>query len=605
MLYLTDFQEKIVHRRKAAIILISILFGLLFYKFIQLQIISRDKYVRRSEQNRVREIIEYPPRGLIYDRNGRLIVDNRPAFSVYIVPYEVMQSSQVLSFFTKNLSMSGSELEKKMIGAGLGFHPVKVKSHADFSEISLIEESKLELPGVLYGTEPKRFYPGPARASHILGYIKEIDEHEIELLGSEKYDSGDIVGKQGIERYYEHDLYGEKGYRYMQVDAFGREIAQSIPSRMNHPPEAGLNLYLSIDVELQALAEQLLEGKKGSVVMMDPRNGEILVMTSKPDYEPGIFSQHISTADWKKLSEDPNDILLNRATSGNYPAGSTFKLVSVIAGINEKIITPDWSCVCNGTYILGRGKFDCYKQTAHGKLNLLEAIERSCNVYFYNLAREIGFDVWCKYTKLFHFGEKTEIDIPEESYGLVPTTEYMDKKYGKDQWTVGNLLNLVIGQGDILVTPLQMAVFTSVIANGGIYYQPRIVKYREDPKTHELSDYPIVGNAIPGIEPETYRIVKQGMVLVVEGEHGTGRGCRLPNVRIAGKTGTAENPHGEDHAWFIGFAPVNNPTVAFAILVENGGTGSKSAVPIARELLQKLFPTDKYMVHRNALLSSR
>lgn len=584
-----ELREKLYRNKVIILSFVSLLFMLLVYKFFSLQILENEKYFSRSEQNRIREVVVKPTRGLIFDRNGSLVVDNRPAFSVYMIPYEVTRSKAIIPFFVENNLIETDAIKDKIKNARMVFNPVKLVGQIEFKDLSIIEENKLDLPGIVYQSEPKRFYPLESRATHLLGHIGEIDERDIKLLGEDVYEPGDIIGKGGIERQYEHLLYGKKGYEYIQVDVHGREVESHLSPQRNIPPVQGKNLYLTIDHSLQQYGEELLEEKKGSVVLLDARNGEVLSLISHPDYDPHFFSRNFTQEEWKQLSEDPAHALINRATVGEYPAGSTFKLVAAIAGLNERLITPKWTRTCAGSFRLGRRSFACFRHTMHGKINLLQAIERSCNVYFYQLGRHIGIDNWAKYAKIFKFGEKTGLDIPEEKAGNVPTREYMDRVYGKNQWTDGHVVNMAIGQGDLLVTPLQMAVFAMTLGNEGVRYKPHLLKYYEDNETKRKVYTTVEADTINQVSEEVYEIIKQGMYMVVNGDKGTGRGCKLYDIDVAGKTGTAQNPHGKDHAWFIGYAPVHKPEIAFCIMVENGGVGGSVAAPIARKLLRKYF----------------
>ena len=594
-----ELREKL-HKNKTIIVsVISFLFFVLTYKFFSLQILENEIYFSRSEQNRIREVIVKPTRGLIYNRNGELIVDNRPAFSIYMIPYEVTRSESIIPFFVRNNFIELDVIKEKIKKARMVFNPVKLVGQIDFRGLSIIEENKLDLPGIVYQSEPKRFYPLKSRATHLLGHIGEINEREIDLLGKDIYEPGDIIGIGGIERQYENILYGKKGYKYIQVDVHGREVESTLlAERRNIPPVPGKNLYLTIDHTLQQYGEELLKELKGSVILLDARNGEVLTMVSKPDYDPHFFSRNFTPEEWKKLSEDPSHILINRATVGEYPAGSTFKIISAIAALNEQLIKPTWARTCLGSFRLGRRSFDCFRHTVHGKLNLFQAIERSCNVYFYQLGLLVGIDNWSKYAKIFKFGDKTGIDLPEEKSGNVPTKEYMDKVYGEKQWGKGHMVNMAIGQGDLLVTTLQMAVFAMTLGNEGIRYDPHLVKYYEGHETNEKVYIKAKADTVSEVSESVYKVIKQGMYLVVNGEKGTGRACKLYGIDVAGKTGTAENPHGKDHAWFIGYAPVNNPEVAVCVMLENGGVGGSVAAPIARKILKKYFDSKPVLISK-------
>jgi penicillin-binding protein 2 len=344
----------------------------------------------------------------------------------------------------------------------------------------------------------------------------------------------------------------------------------------------GDDLYLTIDIQLQEYVEGLLEEKKGAIVVMNPQNGEILAITSKPDYDPNIFSGIISNVKWDQLSNDPAQPLYHRASQGLYPPGSTYKIVAEIAALEEKVITPDWIVNCPGYYRLGKRIFKCW--AIHGKVNIYSAIEQSCNVYFFTLILKLGIDRWSKYVNIFRFGEYSQIDIPEESVGVAPNRTYMDIKYAREGWTEGNLLNMVVGQGDVLVTPIQMAVFTSLLATHGKWVEPHIgyATRREGSSVPQLLNF--MSDSIIAISQETWSIIDSSLSRVIFGKRGTGRLAKVKGLSLYGKTGTAQNPHGEDHAWFIGFSRNSKRPLAIVILIENGGSGSTAAAPLAGKI---------------------
>lgn len=584
-----ELQQLHQRNRTIATVFVVFIFVVLGLRVFELQLIRTSKFLQRAEENRIREVIIEPSRGLMYDRHGELLVDTRPAFSVWVVPYEVNKSEDVIPLLGKTLEMPVETMKDRFAEMGRGFNVQKLAGQISFKQLSLLEENRLDLPGVIYRTEPMRYYIHKMRASHILGYIGEINQNEIEKYSMYRYRSGDIIGKGGIEQRYEQYLRGQKGYRYLQVDAEGREIGQVVDEKKDIPPYKGADLLLTLDRTLQEKIEALMEDKKGAAVFLDPNNGEVLAMTSKPDFDPNLFAGQISSADWNRLLNHPDKPLLNRATMGGYPAGSTLKLAAALAALNDGKITPQWRRSCYGQYRLGRRIYHCFRGTAHGQLNLRQAIERSCNVYFYQLGLEIGHDCWARYCSFLHFGEKTGIDIPEEIAGLVPDKAYMDKTYGEGGWTDGYLLNMVIGQGDNLVTPCQMARYAGIMATSGKMCTPHLVRAVENVDTGQWNYLPIDSVQISEIADESFSVIREGMRRVVQGEKGTARGSRLTSIEYAGKTGTAENPHGDDHGWFIGFAPYDNPQIAFAVIVEHGGTGGGSAAPIAREVLRVFF----------------
>jgi len=574
-------------------ILLIILFLILGFRFFYLQIYKQAQYFEASEENRIREIIIEPTRGLILDSNNEILVDNHPSYSVYVIPFEVNKSDSVLNLAGKILDMESSEIINTIQRERSGnFTPVKLKRQVDFEVLSQIEEQRLDLPGIIYQVEPRRYYPSGVRAPHLFGYLGEITRQELSQIDYKGFHRGDVVGKKGLEKYYEIELRGLRGYQYVEVDALGREI-RKLKDKPEILPLPGKNLHLTIDAELQRLLEARMDTLRGGAVVIDCSDGGVLALVSKPDYDPEIFTKPILTENWKQLVNDPGKPLYDRMVQSLYPPGSTYKMVLAAAALETKIIRPNWKAFCPGYTWYGRRRFDCWNLGGHGELDLLGAIEQSCNVYFYKLGLKVGLDSWSRFSRLFLFGNPTGIDLIDEKPGIVPDQDYLDQQYGKDRWSKGLMLNLAIGQGDLLVTPLQMARLAMIIANEGIYYPLHLLNYLEDP-IDGTKKWAVVDSAhVPGISEETYKILKQGMFRVCHGEQGTGRAAAYRDIAIAGKSGTAENPHGEDHAWFIGYAPSQNPQIAFCILVENGGSGGKVAAPIAREIIKNYFYRSK------------
>ncbi len=566
----------------------GILFLVLVGRLSYLQIVSGQRYFLLSQKNHIREVTLEPLRGQIFDRDGRVLVGNYPAYTVYVTPYEMKKVPDLTSRLSRILEMSPSDIQKYVRNRQNGwFRPVRLKRQINFKEMSLLEENRPELPGVGVWVEPRRIYPSPAKASHVLGYIGEISLAELEYLGAKGYKKGDIIGKRGVEAEYDQLLRGKEGVEYVEVDARGRRV-RKLTSPKPIPPVPGDNLVLTLDADLQALAEQRLEGHRGSAVLLDVKTGAVLTLASMPDYNLNDFSGVLTTKIWKKYFDNPQHPMYNRAVQSSYPPGSTFKPVIALAGLDSKIITEHFTATCRGFLRYGRRNYYCWYKKGHGTLDLIHGIENSCNVYFYNLGIKVGVDVWADYARRLHFGEKTGIDLPHENQGLVPDRAYLDKKFGKDKWSKGLMLNMAIGQGDLLVTPLQMAQLAMIIANDGRGFRPHLLLAVEHVQTGR-KEWVQPDSFRVKIHPKYFDIVKEGMRLVVNGPTGTGHRARLPDVVVAGKTGTTQNPHGKDHAWFIGFAPFDHPEVAVAVMVENGGYGGSVAAPIAHDLLQLYF----------------
>jgi penicillin-binding protein 2 len=576
-----DVNRQEIKQRKLIInIFISILFLLLFYGFLKIQIIGAEKYYQQSLDNSVRQLTEYPFRGTIRDRTGKILVDNRPSFLVSVIPRQLTKNT--ISLLAEILNDSCSYIHKKIEGRRT-FRPEIIKRDIDYQTVARLEESRLNLPGVIVEVEGKRYYPPNVFSPHIFGYVGEVSG--LETYDGKKYEPGEMIGKDGLEYIYDDRLRGTKGINYVRVDAEGREL-DKVGSERNINAISGMDLYLTLDYSYQQFAESLMIGKRGAVVVLDVKTGGILAFVSKPDFDPRLLSGKVSPEVWRNLENDPEHPLYNRVTQGRYPPGSTFKLVAATAALQEKIITPRRTDICQGYFKIGKKTIKCWNTKGHGKIDLLTAIKGSCNVYFIKLGLEIGIETWAKYSKIFLFGQPTGIDLPNETSGLVPTREYYDKIYGVNGWTRGNLANLAIGQGELLTTPLQMAQFAMILATKGIAPTPHLIDSTYDKQNDKIIPYHEHITYIEDISEDVYNIIRGAMLKVVA--EGTGRSASVYNIKVAGKTGTAQNP-GEDHSWFIGFAPLDQPQIAIAVIVENAGAGSMVAAPISRMMMEKYF----------------
>lgn len=552
-------------------------------RLVQLQIINPDKFDKDAERNSVKTIITTPARGLIFDRNGKLLVDNKPSYSVTVVKKE---------FDTNNIStvcgLLGIEpdylrAELKKIEGTNRFIPTRIQRDVDFRIISFIEENRELLKGIDYSIDPIRLYPTDFRGSHMIGYTKEISESMLKKQQGDYYKQGDLIGTTGLEAGYENYLRGEKGFEFILQDNKGREVGPLNDGKNDVKAISGYDLILSVDADVQNFAEKLLEGRTGGIVAMDPNNGEIICMVSKPDYDLNYFSGKLKPEIWTALNTDKKNPLFNRATQTKYPPGSTYKMVSSLAALQEGILKPNSTIPCEGSFRFGDRVFGDHG--AYGSITIPTAIEHSSNVFFYKLVLRIGLDNWNKYGQMLGFGHKTGIDIPEETKGLLPSTEYYNKRYGATGWTQGFVVSLGIGQGELGVSPLQMAVYTSILANSGIFLQPHLVRSLKNPVTGEITPVQYKKHDV-AIDKDYFKPIQKGMYLVVNG-NGTARSIRTSDVNIAGKTGTAQNPHGQDHSWFIAYAPAEDPKIAICVMVENAGFGATVAAPIAQRIILK------------------
>jgi len=557
-----------------------ILFLILWLRLFQLQILESSVYQEKSEANSIRVVEEIPGRGLICDRHGRVIVENRPSYSLSVIPLEASRNPNTFIELARIVNRPVSEIEEQVFQHGRqSYQPVKLARDIDFELLAAGKARALDLAGVSYRFEPKRFYAYSV-APHTLGYIAEISESEKKRFPHKK--AGDIVGKSGVEKKYEDMLSGQKGYRYMIVNALG-QITGELTDKCIPAQNSG-KMYLTIDLDLQLLAEELLEEKRGAIVALDPHNGEILAIASSPKYDPEIFAGVLRSDDWKMLQDDPEVPLLHRATQSGYPAASTFKMVTMTAAIEEGLVDENYVENCQGSYYFGR-TYHCFKRDGHGRINPVDAIEQSCDVFFYRLGHMLGVKKLAKYMRIYGFGSKTGIDIQNEVKGNLPDEAYLDKRYGEGQWSKGLAINFAIGQGELLVTPLQLARYCGILATKGKSCTPHVFKEMRHPDGTKINYTSKVTSV--DIQLSTFDILREGMLKVIEGENGTAWWLKDERWHIAGKTGTAQNPHGEDHALFIGFAPFDDPVIAVAVVLENAGFGSTHAAPIAVKLMTR------------------
>ncbi len=575
-------------RSLALHIFLSLLFLILLGRYYSLMIAQHEKYEARATSNYIRAVPIAASRGVIYDRTGDLLVDNIPSYAVSIIPIEFQRQPTTLERLADLMQVTAGEIEDLIKHNRRGaFAPAKIFSRVPFPTISLLQEHRLELPGVTYSIEPIRNYVSDLELSHVLGYTREINRDDLERLGNTSdYQPGDQVGWKGIEKGYEEELHGTRGFRYMEVNALGQEIGE-VADREPITPVPGLDLVLTIDPILQRCATAAMGDSAGSVIILDHSNGEILAYVSNPGYDLELLSGKISQSSWDRIIHDPRKPLYDRTIQGLYPAGSTLKPIAALYSLEHFEDAVERTYVCRSSYRLGNRLFGCWKASGHGEVNLHMALQQSCNIYFYNLIQDIGLDEWAELATRFGLGHLTGIDVPEENKGLVPSTTFMNRKYGTGKWTRGNLLNIVVGQGDILVTPLQLAQYAAAIAQKGTIYRPHLVSRIQDKEGKVVQEIPREGGVAITARDSSWAHVRSGMWAVVNGKHGTAKAARQRDWEIYGKTGTAQNPHGEDHAWFVGFSDDPQRPWAWAVLVENGGGGGGIAAPIMGRTLNR------------------
>jgi penicillin-binding protein 2 len=575
-----------IQRTTIISVVIIVASALLGFRLFQMQILNQTSYQDKSTDNSIKSVELTPLRGIFYDRNFKLLVNNVPAYTLRITPADYnSELNETLETILEVDSGYVGNILHQFINYSK-YLPVKIKRGISFEVVAWLEENSLNLPGVDYVVEMHRGYPSGINGSHIFGYLKEISQKQLDKE-SEYYNQGDNIGSTGVEKTYEKKIRGTKGSKYVLVNSRRKVIGAFNNGKEDILPIKGNDLILSIETNAQKVAEEEFLGKKGALVAIEPKTGEIIAMVSAPEFDLEKFSYITSKDFLKTLYNDPGKPLFNRATMSVKPPGSTYKILAAIAALDMGIITTSTTYYCSGGVTFGRF-FKCHG--VHGNVNVITAIEKSCNSFFYNLIQKIGLNEWSEYSKRFGFASKTGIDIGDESAGLIPDESYYEKLYG-DKWPRSIMLSLSIGQGEVSVTPLQLAQYTALIANNGKSYQPHLVRGYIDAQSNNEVNFSYKEFDV-GIDKKIFDIVKEGMYLVVNGE-GTATHLRYGEYKIAGKTGTAQNPHGEDHAWFIAFAPYDNPQIAVAVLVENVGFGGTHAAPIAKKVIEAYLNSKK------------
>lgn len=598
---LSGYKKKALHSLVVLIAFFAVVVTRLWY----LQVQQGNYYSELADSNRVRSLEIAAPRGNIYDRRGREIVTNRPSFNVVWIRENNKINDEWLKTLTRILGQdSSSLLEKIRKMSGVPGHiPVRLAEDINWETVARIENNRMYLPEIKIEVVPLRIYHYGNLASHLIGYMGEINKTELDQADQQLYRGGDLIGKMGLERLRESDLHGEKGHDFMEVNALGFEQK----NLKGDEPLPGRDLYLTLDVELQKIAEEEMAvgNRAGAVVAMEANTGRVLALASAPTLNLDEFVGGISQKDWQAMLNNPLHPLVNKLVQGQYPPASTYKTVTALAGLAEGIVTPETTLYCSGTHQFGNRVYRCWKKGGHGPVSFKRAVAESCDVYFYQVGQRLGVDRLARYAHLFGLGSKTGIEMEHEKPGLIPTSEWKKKRYGQP-WQEGETLSVAIGQGFDLATPVQVAVMTMVIANGGTRYKPAIVEQVRDPEGRVVSSFtPEVLSRLSG-QGKNLKLVREGMVEAVNSKRGTGREAQIDaqGIVVGGKTGTAQVvrlaqykglkeaniPYEyRDHAWFTCFAPASNPEIVVTVLVEHGLHGGSASAPIAAKILNRYF----------------
>lgn len=565
--------------RVARIAVVGVL-ALLTISFFNVQIVHHTDYARASTSNQVQTIPLSAPRGILYDRDGEVIADNLPAYSVSLLPPSEEALAQGMARLAPILEIEPAAIAELQRQYSLApGRPILLDGDLDYRTLSMLEELRNEVPGLLLQPKPRRHYPAGPATAHLTGYVAQIGERELSERRTQGYSAGDLLGRSGLERMYESELRGEKGAEYMEVDAMGRHVGPWSVKPFEAPVR-GRDLRLTVDLDLQRRAAELFpEGKRGAIVALDPRTGEVLLVYSNPTFDPNLFSGRVTQEEWRWLSEDPSQPLLDRAVQARYAPGSVFKLATAAMAMSLGVVAEDeiMDVPCRGGYQFGSRWFGCH--AVHGWATLQDAIITSCDTYFYQVGLRLGLEELTRLGTAWQFSEKTGIDLPNESNNLFPASvAWYDERYGTGRWGSGVVLNLAIGQGEIAVTPLKMAQFVAAIVNGGDILRPHLVQTEEPPNV--LARLPL--------SRDQYSLLRTSLEGVVNDWRGTAyhRAHYAPlRYTIGGKSGTTEHGGETPHGWFVAVGPMEHPEIVVAVLVEEGGSGSAQS-PIAIDLIQ-------------------
>jgi penicillin-binding protein 2 len=597
---LKELQRRLTILKALLLLFILLLGGRLWH----LQVYEGSYYRNLSDNNRTRSVLIEPARGLIYDRHGELLANNIPSFSLYVTLEDVKDRDQLIKGLVTLIGLDEDLIRKKLAVRGSKLLPKKIKDGLTLREAALIESHRLDLPGVMIRAELQRNYPAGLLAGHITGYVGEVSPEQLEREDAADLHQGSIVGQYGLEKTYDRHLRGKPGQKVIEVDAMGHEKR----TVMVQKPQAGDDLYMTIDARLQKLAEELLGQEAGAIVALDPTTGEVLAMASRPGFDPNVLSRELTAKQWDEIVQDERHPLTNRATQGQYPPGSTFKIVMATAALETDTIQPSTKIRCTGGYQFGKRVFRDWKAGGHGPMDLREAIVHSCDVYFYTVGQRLGIDTIASYAAQLGLGKETGIELPSERSGIVPSTAWKER-VRREPWFPGETISVAIGQGYVTVTPLQMARLVGVISHDGSLLRPTLVRSIMHRPTGRLEEF---GPGMEGrlaVDQRTLALIQDGLAGVVA--EGTATRAKSSLITIAGKTGTAQTaalrtgPDQDipkkfrDHAWFVSYAPVEKPRIAVAVLVEHMGHGGSAAAPLAKQLIEeyaKVRPLDPILV---------
>ncbi len=573
--------------RKFVIIFIFITVGVIFsIRLFILQVVD-DKWKQMAARASERTITEYPARGLIYDRNGDLVVANTAVYDLMVIPKEVKDLDTIALCELLEIDTAFFRSQINEAKAYSRYKPSIFQKQIPASDYVNIAENLHRFNGFYGVPRTLRFYPKPV-AAHSMGYVSEVTPSIIEK--NSYYERGDYIGANGVESIYEEALRGQRGKRYVLVDVHNNEQGPFAGGAIDTAAQSGKNLESSLDLELQEYGELLMKNKRGSIVAIEPKTGEILTLVTNPNYDPNLLVGRVRGENYGELSRDTLKPLFNRALMARYPPGSTFKLIQGLIGLEEGVIDEHTRFSCNGGYYYSGRRLGCHAHSS--PVDLKFSVQTSCNAYYCNVFKRVldkyenseeGYIVWRNHLEKFGLGSRLMVDMTSEISGFVPESTYYDKFYGRHHWNAHTIISLAIGQGELGVTPIQMANFCATIANRGWYYTPHIIRKIDG---QAISDSTYTEKHQTDISPEHYESIIDGMYRVIES--GTGRGVRFSkDIEICGKTGTAQNPHGKDHSIFIAFAPKDDPKIAVAVYVENVGFGSTWAAPITSLMIEK------------------